>query len=104
MKMIAEDYGLLAGLIIRVIDRNKKQDETRPAFVERYTAHMAEKKPNLKDPAMAARWELYHYAMREPSMYDGQHFGGGMGFRGKLYEHLNDDHIDTALKKIVRSL
>lgn len=105
MKMIAEDYGLLKGLVLRVIDTNRAEGETPAAFMARYADHMQEKHPAIKDKAMAARWQVFHVAMRLPCMYDGQQFRGPtssmMGFNGKLYAYLNDDHIDTALRKIV---
>lgn len=106
MKMIAEDYGLLKGLVWRVTDYNRAPDETTGQFIERYAEHMQVKHPNIKDKHMACRWQMFHAAMRQPNMHEGQRFTGDsssmMGFGGKLYSYLNDNHIDTALRQIVK--
>lgn len=100
MKMSAEDYGLLAGLIIQVIDSKKKQDETRRTYVEYSVMDMAKNKPQIKDPASVVRWQLFHVALSLPTIYNGQF----TGFVGKLAEYLNDSHIDTALRRIIKDL
>lgn len=108
MKMIAEDYGLLKGLVQRVVDYNKAPDETAEQFVERYAEHMQVKHPNIKDKHMACRWQLFHAAVRQPNMHEGQRFTGKsssmFGFYGKLSVYLNDNHIDTALRQIVKEI
>lgn len=108
MKMIAEDYGLLKGLVQRVVDYNKAPDETAEQFIERYAEHMQVKHPNIKDKYMACRWQLFHAAVRQPNMHEGQRFTGKsssmLGFYGKLSVYLNDNHIDTALRQIVKEI
>lgn len=108
MKMIAEDYGLLKGLVQRVIDYNKAPDETAGQFVERYAEHMQAKHPNIKDKYKACRWQLFHAAVRQPNMHEGKRFTGDrssmFGFYGKLSVYLNDNHIDTALRQIVKEI
>ncbi|HBU7917283.1 TPA: hypothetical protein MC918_004457 [Klebsiella pneumoniae] len=108
MKMIAADYDLLRALVIRVVDYNKAPDETPAQFVERYAEHMQVKHPNIKDKFKACRWQLFHAAVRQPTEFDGQRFTGKsssmLGFYGKLSAYLNDDHIDTALRQIVKEI
>lgn len=108
MKMIAEDFTLLQTLILKVIDYNRAPDETRRGFFNRYAEHMIVKHPTLKDKEKACRWQLFHAAVRQPTEFDGQRFTGAtssmMGFNGKLSAYLNDDHIDTALRKISAEL
>lgn len=108
MKMIAADYDLLKALVVRVVDYNKAPDETPAQFVERYAEHMQVKHPGIKDKYMACRWQLFHAAVRQPNEHDGQRFTGErssmFGFYGKLSVYLNDNHIDTALRQIVREM
>lgn len=48
--------------------------------------------PRVKDQAMRYRWDLF-WAVRQESK-----------IIHELYQYLNDTHIDTALKSIVREL
>lgn len=100
MKIQASDLKVLTALCNGVIDRNRKPDESRAAFMERLAGHLKAKHPRIVKPDTAARWQIFHNAIRQPSEYDGQWFGGTMGLLGKLYEYLNDAHIDTALRHI----
>ena len=58
-----------------------------PEFVAHFAAN-----PKINDAAMAARWQLLREARALPWVCD------------TLYSYLNDDHIDTALRHVVRTL
>ena len=60
-----------------------------PALREAYKAGQFPRASPVKDPDKRYRWDLF-YAAALPIQ--------------ELYAYLNDDHIDTALRKLVKPL
>jgi hypothetical protein len=73
MKMTKEHYGVLEEAIREVIN---KYPDMQQAYKEQGFS------------SMRYRWDLYHSINRSRS------------FKIELYTYLNDNHIDTALKRI----
>jgi len=80
MKMTKEDYSKLKTAI-----------ENIPKYLIEQAETESEKVGGYNDTAW--RWLLFHFVNRSP----------GFNFR-YLHEYLNDNHIDTALRKIVGEL
>lgn len=81
LKIKPEDYAVLRDAMVKVMQEN-------PAARENYrVAGLTEKR---------YRWDVLHQTRLKV-------FGDGAGTQGdlNLYAYLNDDHIDSALKKIV---
>ena len=75
MKIKPEDYNKLSEMVNTVI---KTSPDIRNAYIR---AGFSE---------MRYRWDLYHSGVNRE-------------FQIKLYEYLNDDNIDSALKKITNT-
>lgn len=80
MKMTAEHYKFIKSRI-----NYEKQD------VLKYKQSL-KSDPRVKDIDKRLRWDLFYFAM--PVAWDPK----------ELYGYLNDNHIDTALKKIMKEL
>lgn len=50
--------------------------------------------PRIKDLATRYRWDCFYYALEYLPA----------GFHKRLYEYLDDDHVDTALKSIIKDV
>lgn len=86
MKMKTEHYATLRAALVPVITG------------EHYEAHREALKsdPRVKDLDKRLRWDALYAVSRTSAV--------PQGFIGSLYEYLNDDHIDTALRAIVRDV
>jgi len=78
MKMSKNHYNKLESMINEILNNNS-------GILEKYK--------NAKMSMMRYRWDLYHTA---------NHKDNSSLFH-ELYEYLNDDNIDTALKKITNT-
>jgi len=87
MKIRPGDYKALKEAIAKI---------DRAAIVKHKEAVRASGKH--RDFDMRIRWDIFHAA--------GLKIGDGRGVKGdiNLYEYLNDNHIDTALKHIMKEL
>lgn len=61
---------------------------------EIYRKRMIVNADRVKDINTRFRWDMFHRAMKTDKFQ----------LQDELYEYLNDDHIDTALKKIVADI
>ncbi|PHM52055.1 hypothetical protein [Xenorhabdus sp. KK7.4] len=103
MKMKPEHYQELKRLYIHTIKSVASSDEnnlsdTYDRYLEQVDA------PNDQRKNSRLRWYFYFIAINKPGVYSDYYQNGQSGFKGILYSYLNDDHIDTALKKIVTEL
>lgn len=80
MKILPKDY-----LYMR--DALKRNADLIPAF----KAKIAQD-PRVKDAAMRLRWDLAWYSDL------------GQFFNAVLYKYANDEHIDTALRRIMKEI
>lgn len=80
MKMTAEHYKFIKSRI-----NYEKKD------VLKYKQSL-KSDPRVKDIDKRLRWDLFYFAM--PVAWDSK----------ELYGYLNDNHIDTALRKIMKEL
>jgi hypothetical protein len=85
MKITKEDYQRLNSMIVTVLHENQG-------------VQVIYKNKGLSD--MRFRWDIYHKITD-----DAQHSGrvGDYLFCRRLYDYLNDDNLDTALRAIVSS-
>ncbi|MDC9589790.1 hypothetical protein PSI23_10895 [Xenorhabdus sp. XENO-10] len=103
MKMKLEHYQELKRLYVDTIKSVTSPDEinlsdTYDRYLEQVDA------PNEQCKNIRLRWHFYFIAINKPGIYSDYYQNGRSGFRGILYSYLNDDNIDTALKKIVTEL
>lgn len=97
MKMPKATYVAIRDLCQEVMGRTGM---TKEGMIERM-----KKRPTVKDPVKAARWELLHRASDLHSLSQpGDYFRGGVILQDAYAQGLNDDHIDTALRSIWREL
>lgn len=101
MKMEFEHYLELQRLFIQVLS-NAAAPSVKEFWQELVSLFAA--KPNVKDASMAARWRVFHVAYDLPNKYSESRTEGRSGFLGVLYSYLDDSHIETALKSIVKEL
>ena len=83
MKIIKEDYQRLKGLCLEVLEKNQG-------------AQIIYKDKGLSEERF--RWDLYHKVTHEAQLWGRVE---DYLFCRRLYDYLNDDHLDTALKSIV---
>ena len=92
MKMTNEHFEQLSALIVeRAESVAKRNDKTVKQFLAEYRDQVA---PVANDADMRVRWDLvWSIPFKTRSeLFD------------QLYKYLNNDHIDTALRKIYNSL
>lgn len=82
MKISDTDFNYLSVAMEEVKDRI-------PAHIE--FLNLPENKAKIKDFNVRLQWDWFHFAMR-----------GRTSFLNKLYDYLDDTHISTALKQIVK--
>lgn len=80
MKITNQDYQKLKSFI-----------ESHKGEIEQWRIFIYQNR-KVKDFEMALRWELYHQFVKDREFTD------------SLYKYLNDSHIDTALKQIMKEL
>ncbi|PHM35965.1 hypothetical protein [Xenorhabdus innexi] len=103
MKIKPEHYQELKRLYIKTIKtvslpHEKNLSDTYNRCLE-YIEISNEQRKNLR-----LRWHFYFMAINRKGIYSDHYENGRCGFGGILHSYLNDDHIDTALKKIVTEL
>lgn len=92
----AQLYEAMKDAAQRGVERNADRGITCYADIE---AHYV-KNVNSSDPAMRCRWDMFHTAV-----FNGCSRRDFVCHRETgLYAYLNDSHIDSALKVIVRAL
>jgi len=84
MKITTADYDYLKSAMLEVKDKI-------PAHIE--FLKQPENLVKIKSFDTRLQWDWFHAAMR-----------GRNSFLNKMYDYLNDEHIDTALKKIVKEI
>jgi hypothetical protein len=84
MKITESDYSYLKSVMLKVKDGI-------PAHVE--FLKQPENLAKIKDFDTRLRWDWFNFAMR-----------GRTSLLNKLYDYLNDEHIDSALKKIIKEI
>lgn len=82
--MTSADYDYLKSAMLEVKDKI-------PAHIE--FLKQPENLAKIKNFDTRLQWDWFTAAMR-----------GRTSFLNKMYDYLNDEHIDTALKKIVKEL
>lgn len=85
MKMTPEHYTYLLDNLRR------RMASLTPVQIRTYLKHLAED-PRVADPHKRLRWDLLHSAGLTPWLCD------------TLYGYLTDDHIDTALRRVMQEL
>lgn len=85
MKMTPEHYAHLLDALRR------RMSTVTPEQLRTYFEHLAHD-PQVADPHKRLRWDLLHSAGLTPWLCD------------TLYAYLNDDHIDTALRRAMMEL
>lgn len=84
LRMTKADYERLQAAINSYLEQHP--EFTHQAMTQLYIDAGSDYRPSL----MAYRWEVYH-RINEPTHYQ---------LSKELYEYLNDDHIDSALRRI----
>lgn len=82
MKIKPEHYDHMKSEIAKVFDRQKHEDHTKFVINE----------GRSKDVDMRVRWDWSYYANLSPFISK------------EVYEYANDNHVDTALRRIVSEL
>lgn len=83
MKITPEHYAALKGMLSQYSHDNREQVLAYKAF------------KLGKDPEKRFRWDLFTFARRS---------GAEKIVMDDIYRYANDNHLDTALKRIVREL
>ncbi|WP_426575431.1 hypothetical protein ACP179_00745 (plasmid) [Xenorhabdus stockiae] len=103
MKIKSEHYQELKRLYVNTIKSIASSDEIN--LYDTYSRYLEQvDAPTEKSKNIRLRWLIYFTVINKPSVYSNYYKNGQRGFNGILHSYLNDDHIDTALKKIVTEL
>lgn len=85
MKITPEHYTVLVDAL------RQRMSTITPQMLRTYFEHLAHD-PQVADPHKRLRWDLLHSAGLTPWLCD------------TLYTYLNDNHVDTALRRAVAEL
>jgi hypothetical protein len=86
MKITQLDYDCLKNALVEVKDRI-------PAHIE--YLNKPENKAKIKNFDTRLRWDWFFFALKKQD---------SRNFLDKLYDYLDDSHIDTALKSIIKEI
>jgi hypothetical protein len=88
MKMKPEDYAALKAAVIRKVETHDR---------EKIKAHREtlKKDQRVKDLEMRYRWDIMNLKT---------HYAENNALFDIFYRYLNDNHIDTALKRVIKEL
>jgi hypothetical protein len=88
MKITQEHYAVIK----EAVEKNlKKKNTTATNLVKYYKTFDLG-----KNPVRRAIWDVFHSSFKQPELSE--------FVCGTLYNYVNDDHIETALKQVFREL